>query len=79
MKLTYCSERNNQVLLLNDELVNSTFCSNTRQLFDVNGDCYIYYTDEQKLHKVSFDSYILLLLKLNKLEENERKTQFSRV
>ena len=52
---------------LNDKIVSTAFNSITRQLFDVEGNCYVYFKDTVKLIKISFDKYITLLLKLDRL------------
>ena len=62
-----------EVIMLNNNIVASSFDSKTRQLFDIEGICYVYYKDENTLYTISFDTYIKLLLKLNYTVETHLK------
>lgn len=57
----------NSILAINGNFNCCAFESETRQLLDDKEFCYVYYKDEQKLFKISFDTYIKLLLKLERL------------
>jgi len=52
---------------LNKNIAQTSFISKTRQLFDTKEGCFIYKMDEEQLIKITFDKYIKLLLKLERL------------
>jgi len=70
MKITYLYDI---IFSLNGNIVSSSFESETRQLLDVDGKCYVYYKDTQVLYRIKFDTYINLLLKLNHTVETHIK------
>jgi len=66
----HSNQKDSGVLLLNNKVVITHFESKTRQLFEVEDlGSFVYYKDEQKLHKLTLDSYSRLLIKLNNFLE----------
>jgi hypothetical protein len=53
---------------LDDKAVDSHFESGTRQMFEQDDKCYVYYKDDKLLYTITTESYIRLLLKLNRIE-----------
>lgn len=64
------NESNNSVVKLGDLIAITHFRSKTRQLFETEFGSYVYYIDEQKLHKLTTDSYTRLLIKLSHFIEH---------
>ena len=60
MKLTTIGETG-EIFFLNDKVVSTWFTSKTRQLFDVNGKCYIYKMDSNKLYEIPFNKAITIM------------------
>ena len=67
---------NPPILLLNHKVAHTHFDSNTRQLFETEEGSVIYYKDEEKLFKISIDSYTRLLLKLQRLESEIKEKEY---
>lgn len=55
---------NPPILLLNNEVCQTHLDSDTRQMFETTEGSFIYFKDEQKLHKVQTDVYTKALLKV---------------
>lgn len=55
--------------MLNNKVAHTHLNSNTRQLFETEEGSFIYYKDEEKLHKIDTDKYTHLLLKLQRYED----------
>ncbi len=68
VNLVVCIGVDPPVLLLNDKVAHTHFNSDTKQLFETEEGSFIYYKDEEKIFKISIDSYTRLLLKLQRLE-----------
>jgi hypothetical protein len=55
---------NPPILLLNNEVCHTHLDSDTRQMFETKEGSFIYFKDEQKLHKIDTDVYTKALLKV---------------
>ena len=75
INLVVCIGVNPPILLLNHKIAHTHFDSNTRQLFETEEGSFIYYKDEEKLFKISIDSYTRLLLKLQRLESEIKEKE----
>lgn len=56
---------NPPILLLNSKRAITHFESDTRQMFETDEGSFIYFKDEQKLHKVTAESYTNALIKVS--------------
>ena len=54
---------NAPILLLNSKPAITHFESDTRQLFETEEGSFIYFKEEQKLHKIDTEAYTKVLLK----------------
>lgn len=55
---------NPPILLLNSNVAITHFESDTRQMFETDEGSFIYFKDEQKLHKVTEEVYTKALIKV---------------
>lgn len=61
---------NPSILVLNHKVAITHFESDTRQLFETEEGSYVYFKEDEKLHKLETDSYTKLLLKLTTYIDN---------
>jgi hypothetical protein len=69
---------NAPILLVNGKVAITHFESETRQLFETDEGSFIYFKDEQKLHKITENLYTKALIKVitcvdYKIEEENNK------
>lgn len=70
---------NPPILLLNSKVAITHFESDTRQMFETDEGSFIYFKDEQKLHKVTQESYVNALIRVitfvdYKVNEDKKKS-----
>lgn len=65
----YSTNKNSTILLLNNKVAITHLETETIQLFETEEGSFVYYKDEQKLHKLELESYNKLLIKLQDFME----------
>lgn len=66
------------IILLNSKVAITHFNSDTRQLFETEDGSFIYFKDEEKLHRVTTDCYTKALIKLTVFVDNRIYEQQSK-